>query len=92
MITNCLDTNHNTWEDKNTFTQNSAIPAPWAGLRHSNWASAQNCHRLDSRAVNSGTTTVGTGWNKATPWIEDTNPNPASGSGKTAELGTLPAY
>ena len=88
MITNCLDTNHNTWEDKSTYT-GSALPAPWTGIRHSNWAAAQNCHRLDSRAT--GTTsdvTLGSGWNKVTPWIEDTTPNGTL----TGDLTTLPAY
>ncbi|HBT81892.1 MAG TPA: hypothetical protein DEB35_00140 [Desulfuromonas sp.] len=75
MITNCLDTNHNTWEDNSTFT-GAALPTPWTGLRHSQWASAQNCHRLDARATADGTTiTVGKGWNTVTPWIEDTTPN-----------------
>ena len=84
MITNCLDTNHNTWEDKNTF-QGSALTSPWTGMRHSQWASAQNCHRLDSRAPIAGTITLGKGWNYATPWMEDPTPNPASGSGKSAD-------
>jgi cytochrome c553 len=76
MITNCLDTNHNTWEDKSTFT-GTALTGAYAGLRHSQWASAQNCHRLDARAVHSTgqVTTLGPGWNKATPWEEDTTPN-----------------
>ena len=93
MITNCLDTNHNTWEDKSTYTQGQGTMAGvWAGLRHSQWPSAQNCHRLDARAVQTGVTTVGTGWNKVTPWIEDTTPNPASASGKTADITTQIAY
>ncbi|OGR36089.1 MAG: hypothetical protein A2091_10745 [Desulfuromonadales bacterium GWD2_61_12] len=93
MITNCLDTNHNTWEDKNTFTGRAfTAGSVWENMRHSQWAAAQNCHRLDSRATNNGTVTLGSGWTKVTPWIEDTAPNPVSGSGKTAELSTLPAY
>ncbi|GEM_PF-1329073 len=76
MITNCLDANHNTWQDKSTFTGNG-LPSPWTGVRHSQWATAQNCHRLDSRAVLSSgqVTTLGTGWNKATPWLENASPN-----------------
>ena len=76
MITNCLDANHNTWEDKSTFT-GTALPAPWTGLRHSQWATAQNCHRLDSRAVlaTGQVITMGKGWNKATPWQEIAAPN-----------------
>jgi cytochrome c553 len=88
MITNCLDTNHNTWEDKSTFTGTALPIAPWTGKRHSNWASAQNCHRLDSMAVNDSTVTHGNGWNKVTPWIEDATPDAT----KTADLTTLPAY
>ena len=75
MITNCLDTNHNTWEDFN-YT-GSPLPAPWTNTRHSQWASAQNCHRLDARAMipSGGTTLLGRGWNRVTPWMEFTNPN-----------------
>ena len=76
MITNCLDANHNDWEDKSTFT-GSALPAPWTGTRHSQWATAQNCHRLDSRAAlaTGPVNTLGPGWNKATPWQEQLTPN-----------------
>jgi hypothetical protein len=77
MITNCLDTNHNTWEDSTGYTQTVAITGMWAGTRHSQWASAQNCHRLDARATyTSGQTiSLGRGWNRVTPWLEFTNPN-----------------
>ena len=44
MITNCLDTKHNTWDDgyqtiplTSNINQNRSL---------SNWSSAQNCHRL----------------------------------------------
>jgi hypothetical protein len=75
MITNCLDTNHNTWEDNSTFT-GGALPAPWTGVRHSQWSSAITCHRLDARATAAtSVTTLGKGWNTVTPWIEDTTPN-----------------
>ncbi|WP_305046016.1 CxxxxCH/CxxCH domain c-type cytochrome [Geoalkalibacter sp.] len=84
MITNCLDTNHNTWD--NNFQEAGSIGTPWAGTRASQWAAAQNCHRLDDRAsLASGASTArGPGWNKVTPWLEftapdatpSTNPNP----------------
>lgn len=75
MITNCLDTNHNTWEDYN-YT-GATLPTIWANTRHSQWASAQNCHRLDARAAltTGQTVNLGRGWNRVTPWMEYTNPN-----------------
>jgi hypothetical protein len=70
MITNCLDTKHNWWDNRyglmtttNSFNTNRPL---------SQWTSAQNCHRLvgldpsDTRADVSGLS--GGGWNKVTPW------------------------
>ena len=43
MITNCLDTNHNTWEDDTSFTGTGAPTGVWASTRHSQWSAAQTC-------------------------------------------------
>ncbi len=67
MITNCLDTRHNTWatEDGTNPAQGS-LQGYWAstddnGQWTANHNTAQNCHRYDS------VDGVG-GWNKVTPW------------------------
>ncbi|MEW6487608.1 MAG: CxxxxCH/CxxCH domain-containing protein [Thermodesulfobacteriota bacterium] len=75
LITNCLDTNHNTWD--NNYQAAGAIGSPWAGTRVSQWAAAINCHRLDDRAVlsTSPSTVRGPGWNKVSPWLEYTSPD-----------------
>ena len=53
MITNCLDIRHNTWDENNSSQQNTFT------------SSAQNCHCYDdSRA----TQQQKGGWNKITPW------------------------
>lgn len=88
MITNCLDTNHNDWDNytdgthqygvsytSTTGTTTQAWPSVWAGSRSSQHAAAQNCHRLDDRAPVDGTTTRGPGWNKVTPWDQYATPN-----------------
>jgi hypothetical protein len=86
MITNCLDTNHNTWDNTAAFSAATStnVAAVWRNSRHSQWPSAQNCHRLDNRAsfgtggsAESGneTTVRGTGWNKVTPWWETDTPD-----------------
>ena len=74
MITNCLDTNHNTWDNN---YQATTTAAPWTSSRVSQWPSAQNCHRLDDRAsqATGQVITRGAGWNKATPWLEHTTPD-----------------
>jgi predicted CXXCH cytochrome family protein len=76
MITNCLDTKHNKWDNGNSGT-NATPLNPYTGINKdrsmSNWSSAQNCHRLanidpqDTRADAAGT---GAGWNKVTPWTD----------------------
>jgi predicted CxxxxCH...CXXCH cytochrome family protein len=80
MITNCLDTKHNTWDNASGITTsppngtvnkngNQAHPSN-EDKTWSNTSSAQNCHRLrDPRTPNSsGTATTGDGWNNVTPW------------------------
>jgi hypothetical protein len=69
MITNCLDTRHNTWDDgqptiSGTNGDNVAPSAYNNGKRFSQVTSAQNCHRVGDSSV-SGT---GAGWNNVTPW------------------------
>jgi len=83
MITNCLDTKHNTWDD--SYQLNTANTSSISYNRSiSNWSSAQNCHRVGGIADGSGPEPVdagavgathGTGsdysnrgWNIVTPW------------------------
>jgi len=72
MITNCLDTKHNTWDNQypTVNTTNNV------NVTLSNLTSAQNCHRRtgddpddtrDQRG-HSGTGYSGAGWNNVTPW------------------------
>ena len=74
MITNCLDNNHNTWQDSyqtDTTPLSTYNNQTFAGERASNWPSAQNCHRRGSAEATGATgsgTTFGPGWNKVTPW------------------------
>lgn len=66
MITNCLDTKQNTWDDgfpTATFTNTSGTP--WNGTTTSQWPTAQNCHRLTDDHTTTGR---GAGWNTVTPW------------------------
>lgn len=72
MITNCLDTKKNTWD--NAFPTVNVTNN--VNVRLSNFTSAQNCHRLtgddstdatDARGHN-GTGYSGAGWNNVTPW------------------------
>jgi hypothetical protein len=82
MITNCLDTVHNTWDNQfqlNAQTGNNL------NKELAQWTSAQNCHRYSES--NNTTTTVpeyrasrtagaagtGAGWNKVTPWKQTLN-------------------
>jgi hypothetical protein len=66
MITNCLDTRHNTWQSS-TSGQGNQTQAWWTGStsdvgeKAATWNTAQNCHRYDTND------NVG-GWNKVTPW------------------------
>jgi hypothetical protein len=91
LITNCLDTKHNTWDDVRTGIQ--AIPATGTanigntatvsadngGVTWSNSTSAQNCHRV--RDPNLGKTAIPTGgWNRVSPWT----------TAGTQDNGTIP--
>ncbi len=60
MITNCLDTSHNTWDDNNGNPSN--VSGSNAGTQLSDATTSQNCHR---RATVGG---MGSGWNNVTPW------------------------
>jgi hypothetical protein len=76
LITNCLDTRHNTWDKQDFGTQagaqtkipsspnseGSGTPANADNVNRtfSNATSAQNCHRLGDPFQNSGTYTYGT--------------------------------
>jgi len=74
MITNCLDNNHNTWQDgyqTDTTPLSTYNNQTFAGERASNWPSAQNCHRrgpVEATGETGSGTTFGPGWNKVTPW------------------------
>lgn len=66
MITNCLDTNHNTWQDNA-----SASVEATTGNRASGFNTAQNCHRrapAEAAGEGGSGTAYGAGWNKVTPW------------------------
>ena len=72
LITNCLDTKHNTWDNN---YQLSSVGTNNTSRSLSNWTSAQNCHRRGGVAsgsdepVDSGASAgVGAGWNVVTPW------------------------
>jgi hypothetical protein len=76
MITNCLDTKHNTWDDNrpsgglsggDAGGSNSVTGGDNDGVVISQASSAQNCHRLGSGEATGGT---GDGWNKVTPWSQ----------------------
>ncbi|WP_170232932.1 cytochrome c3 family protein [Trichloromonas acetexigens] len=69
LITNCLDIQHNTWDENKTTLQtkytNAALTAVDRNKYGAYYAAAQNCHRYDgSRA----TETLKGGWNKVSPW------------------------
>jgi len=64
MITNCLDTKNNTWDDQ---YQGDAKWSNWTNVTPGNNKqlsqahTAQNCHRETGEAS-------GPGWNNVTPW------------------------
>jgi hypothetical protein len=76
MITNCLDTSHNTWDDafvspaSDTNGASDPLVAENQSVSVSQFTSAQNCHRLADpsfpQAGPQGTATGG--WNRVTPW------------------------
>ncbi|MBE0503772.1 MAG: hypothetical protein IBX46_06545 [Desulfuromonadales bacterium] len=76
LITNCLDTEHNTWDDayvtpaSDTNGSSSSLSLENRSVSMSQVTSAQNCHRLADpaypQARPQGTTTGG--WNRVSPW------------------------
>jgi hypothetical protein len=81
MITNCLDTKHNTWDNSYQVIGNTYDTTLYnRGRSISNWTSAQNCHRkagedpsdADDVSANAFTGTAANqgnnGWNTITPW------------------------
>ncbi|TLM65617.1 MAG: CxxxxCH/CxxCH domain-containing protein [Deltaproteobacteria bacterium] len=73
MITNCLDTQNNTWD--NQFSTDPNWTATWAtdatGMKQLAYTtSAQNCHRRIDANGDGDTADAGeaAGWNTATPW------------------------
>ena len=78
MITNCLDTKQNTWDDVYGTLQAQSVVllnnahADSVGRELSNVGSAQNCHRLGD--PNQSTPGTGGGWNKVTPRAKITPP------------------
>jgi hypothetical protein len=78
MITNCLDTEHNKWDDSYTVpvtASTATYGTVEAGHTWSNSGTAQNCHRkvgVRSTGEPVGATqgTSGNGWNNVTPWDE----------------------
>ena len=68
MITNCLDTKHNSWDDDHQLGGEAGINL---NRSLSNFSTAQNCHRLASADANDPRADVageGAGWNTVTPW------------------------
>ncbi|RME22924.1 MAG: hypothetical protein D6800_10505, partial [Candidatus Zixiibacteriota bacterium] len=78
MITNCLDTKHNTWDDTykvpagdKNGKNGTAASADNDGKTFSQLTSAQNCHRLGDP----GQGGTGSGWNLVTPWTTEGTPD-----------------
>jgi len=71
MITNCLDTKHNTWQSsaagQGNQTQSNWVASGDRGEKAATWNTAQNCHRLDPNGTDNAGGYLG-GWNKVTPW------------------------
>ncbi len=81
MITNCLDTSHNSWDQNaggggvnNGGTANANGITLGAGTSPDSWnrtwsnvTSAQNCHRV-AGSDDASPAGFGTGWNNVTPW------------------------
>jgi Zn-finger protein len=68
MITNCLDTKQNTWDNQwvalsGSSTEGASLDSANDGKTLSNVTSAQNCHRLGDP----GQSGTGEGWNLVTP-------------------------
>ncbi|HAD04106.1 MAG: hypothetical protein A2091_06645 [Desulfuromonadales bacterium GWD2_61_12] len=86
LITNCLDTKHNTWDTKAgvdtipiaASSVGTAVSPENSNTGFSNATSAQNCHRL--RDPVNYPQAKGSGWNRVSPW---TTPG-------TQDNGTIP--
>ena len=69
LITNCLDIQHNTWDENKTTLQtkytNAALTAVDRNKYGAYYAGAQNCHRYDGSR---STETLKGGWNKVSTW------------------------
>lgn len=72
MITNCLDTTKNTWDDALSTISGTGVSTENASAKISQLTSAQNCHRLKNTAQGAGAR--GAGWNKVTPWTSENTP------------------
>jgi len=70
LITNCLDTKHNGWDDSIVTLNDPALAAENRSISFSQATSAQNCHRLaDPGFPQSGPQgTMSGGWNRVSPW------------------------
>jgi predicted CxxxxCH...CXXCH cytochrome family protein len=71
MITNCLDTKVNTWDDGYADTTNTQLSAENMSVKTSQYTSAVNCHRRRDPAEGktwTGMTNYEDGWNSLTPW------------------------
>ena len=73
LITNCLDIQHNTWDENKSSLQNTYRPltAVDSGKPAAYYASAQNCHRYDGTR---STETLKGGWNKVSPLTKPPSP------------------
>lgn len=80
MITNCLDTKHNTWDDDKALNQqNDTLNL---NRSFSNWSSAQNCHRLGGVIPS----------NRVIPATGGTYPEPVDTGAVAAPQNALPDY
>jgi hypothetical protein len=70
LITNCLDTKQNSWDNSFVIPNNTALSVENRSVTLSQATSAQNCHRLADpaypQARPQGTATGG--WNRVSPW------------------------
>jgi hypothetical protein len=72
MITNCLDTEHNTWDNVRSGVSSlgtGAFGTYSQNVTHSNGAAAANCHRVPDTGFAKG---LAGGWNSVTPWNGNT--------------------
>jgi nitrate/TMAO reductase-like tetraheme cytochrome c subunit len=68
MITNCLDTKHNNWDNSYAIMSVSGGSGVNYNRSLSQWSNAQNCHRLVGNDGYGTPGASGGGWNKVTPW------------------------